>query len=116
MKDFKKLKVWQDAIDLTELCYRYTDQFPPEEKYEMTSQIRRASYSIPTNIAEGSARETDKAFNQFLRISLGSAFELETFFIIAQRVYPKLPPPDARLLQLLNNEQRMLVGLMKKLK
>ena len=77
MQDFRKLKVWQKAHELALAIYRATAQFPREELYGLTSQIRRASISIPTNIAEGCGRSTDSEFARFLQIAMGSAFETE---------------------------------------
>ena len=74
------------AVDLAEDCYRVTSQFPREEVYGMTSQMRRASVSIAANIAEGYGRDQTGSFIQFLLIAQGSARELETHLIVAQRV------------------------------
>jgi four helix bundle protein len=78
--------VWQDAMTLAESCYRLTRQFPREELFGLTSQIRRASGSVPANIAEGHGRENTGNFVQHLRISQGSLKELETHLILAERV------------------------------
>ena len=86
MHNFKELKVWQKAIDLAVDIYRTLAFFPNEEKYGLVSQMKRCSVSIPSNIAEGSGRGTNKDFNRFLDISQGSAFELETQLIISQRL------------------------------
>ena len=85
-KNFKKLKVWQKGIELVVDIYNKSQTFPKEEIYGLTSQIRRSSVSIPSNIAEGSGRNSDKEFNRFLDISLGSSFELETQLIIAHKL------------------------------
>jgi four helix bundle protein len=77
MKDFKDLKVWKRSHDLTLSVYKATTTFPREELYGLTSQIRRASASIPTNIAEGCGRNTDNELARFLEIAMGSASELE---------------------------------------
>ncbi len=77
MQDFRKLKVWQKAHELALAIYRATATFPREELYGLTSQIRRASMSIPTNIAEGCGRSTDSEFARFLQIAMGSTFETE---------------------------------------
>lgn len=83
MHNYKELKIWQEGIELAKLVYNATGQFPSEEKYGLTSQIRRSAVSIPSNIAEGAGRNSDKEFQQFLSIALGSAFELETQLILA---------------------------------
>ena len=77
MQDFRKLKVWERSHDLTLRVYELTAQFPREEIYGLTSQIRRACASIPTNIAEGCGRESPADFARFLQIAMGSASETE---------------------------------------
>ena len=86
MNYFKELKVWQKAIELVTNTYLKTQSFPKEEIYGLTSQIRRCAISIPSNIAEGCGRKTEKDFNNFLGISLGSAFEFETQLIICKNL------------------------------
>tara|TARA_B100002049_G_C16034338_1_gene355978 strand:+ start:632 stop:979 length:348 start_codon:yes stop_codon:yes gene_type:complete len=86
MNYFKELKVWQKAIDLVTEIYTKSQEFPKEELYGLTSQIRRSAVSIPSNIAKGCGRKTNKDFANFLGISLGSAFELETQLIIAKNL------------------------------
>ena len=77
MKDFRQLKVWEKSHQLALAIYNATKEFPKEELYIWTSQIRRASMSIPTNIAEGCGRNTDAEFARFLQIAMGSASETE---------------------------------------
>ena len=77
MKDFRQLKVWEKSHQLALAIYNATKEFPKEELYGLTSQIRRASMSIPTNIAEGCGRNTDAEFARFLQIAMGSASETE---------------------------------------
>ena len=86
MNYFKELKVWQKAIELVTNTYLKTQSFPKEEIYGLTSQIRRCAVSIPSNIAEGCGRKTNKDFSSFLGISLGSAFEFETQLIICKNL------------------------------
>lgn len=86
MNYFKELKVWQKAMELVTNTYLKSQIFPKEEIYGLTSQIRRCAVSIPSNIAEGCGRNTDKDFNNFLGISLGSAFEFETQLIICKNL------------------------------
>ncbi|HEU5146313.1 MAG TPA: four helix bundle protein [Chryseosolibacter sp.] len=86
MKDFKKLIIWQRGIELAVEAYDLTKQLPKEEIYGLSSQIKRAAVSIPANIAEGCSRESDKDYRKFLRTSLGSAFELQTHLIVAERL------------------------------
>ena len=76
MHNFKELKFWQKSIYLSVLIYKHTASFPSEEKFGLVSQLRRASVSIASNIAEGASRESIKEFLYFLTISNGSAFEI----------------------------------------
>lgn len=84
MRDFKKYDVWELSHKFTLEIYRITNDFPKEELYGLTSQIRRASLSIPTNISEGCGRSSDKEFNQFLNIALGSALETEYLLLLSK--------------------------------
>lgn len=81
--NFKKLKIWQESINLVSLSYKLTKTFPESEKYNLVSQMNRCAVSIPSNIAEGSSKSTDRHFKKFLEDSLGSAFEWETQLIVA---------------------------------
>lgn len=83
---YKDLEVWKEAIDLTILIYKITDNFPDEEKYGIISQIRRAVVAIPSNIAEGSTRMSDKDTMRFIDIAVGSLAELDTQMIIAEKL------------------------------
>ena len=83
MHNFKELRVWKEAIELAKLVYKTFAQFPPDEKYGLKSQVNRAAVSVPSNIAEGSGRGSNKEFAQFLKIAIGSAFEIETQMILA---------------------------------
>jgi len=86
MKTHKDLKIWQLSIDMVTKVYALTKNFPKEEMYGLTSQIRRAAISVPSNIAEGCGRNSAKELIQFLYYSMGSLSELETQFIIAQNL------------------------------
>lgn len=116
MRNFKELKIWQKGFDIAIKSYRLTAQFPKEEKYSVISQITRAAVSIPSNIAEGSSRTSDKDYNRFIEISLGSSFELETQLLLSQ----SLGFGDKRLcddiLKDVDEEQKMLIGFMNRLK
>jgi len=83
MHNFKKLDVWNDAKNFCILIFKTTKSFPKEEKYGLTAQINRASLSIPSNIAEGCGRNSNKDFSRFINIAAGSAYEIETQLIIA---------------------------------
>jgi four helix bundle protein len=86
MHKLKELKIWHKAIDLATNVYKLTANFPNEEKYGLTAQIRRSAVSIPSNIAEGAGRNTDNEFCYFLGISNGSAYELQTQLIISKNL------------------------------
>jgi four helix bundle protein len=86
LKSYRDLLVWQKALDLTILIYRLSEGFPKTEIYGLTSQVRRASVSVPSNIAEGYGRGSRKEYLQFLSVAQGSLKELETQTIIAQRL------------------------------
>ncbi|MEB2780217.1 four helix bundle protein [Algoriphagus sp. C2-6-M1] len=86
MNRFKELLVWQKAIDLAVEFYHITKKLPKEERYGLISQINRSVISIPSNIAEGAGRNTNKEFNNFLGIAQGSSFELDTQLIISNRL------------------------------
>ncbi len=86
MHNLKELKIWHKAIELSTEIYRLTANFPKEEKYGLTSQIRRAAVSVPSNIAEGAGRNSDKEFVHFLAISNGSSYELQTQLIISKNL------------------------------
>jgi four helix bundle protein len=85
-QSFRDLKVWNKAIDLTVLVYEFTMDFPKQEIYGLTSQMRRASVSVASNIAEGSARGTKRDFRQFVKTARGSNCELQTQLVIARRL------------------------------
>lgn len=83
MHNFRQLNIWKDARSLVKDVYLLTSRFPSDEKFGLKSQINRCAISVPSNIAEGSARGTNKDFSHFLRISLGSLFEMETQLLLA---------------------------------
>jgi four helix bundle protein len=105
----KDLEVWKESMALAREVYLVTKGFPKEELYGITSQIRRASVSIPSNIAEGAARSSDNEFIQFLYISLGSLSELETQLLLSRdlkfienlKVLPKIESIKMKLLGLI---------------
>ncbi len=84
--NFRELKVWQEAIVLAKEVYQVSAGFPSSEKFGLALQVNRAVVSIPSNIAEGSGRSTNKDFSHFLSMALGSAFELETQLILAKEI------------------------------
>ena len=110
----KDLKAWQESMDLVVTIYKITSKFPDEEKYGLTTQLRRASVSVPSNIAEGSARKGNKEYIQFLYVALGSLAELDTQLEIAQNLefihsFTKI---EVRTKYIRN----LIIGLIKKLK
>ena len=86
MRTHKDLDAWKLSVELVVLIYQLTSTFPKEEVFGLTNQIRRAAVSIPSNIAEGAARNSNKELIQFLHISLGSQQELDTQFLIAKKL------------------------------
>lgn len=87
MHQFEKLKVWQKAMDLVVDVYQATENYPKEEKYGLTFQMRRSAVSIPSNIAEGSGRNSNQQFNYFLGVASGSTSELITQTFLSERLY-----------------------------
>ena len=85
MHNFRELNIWKDAVELTSTIFVLTKKFPAEERYGLVSQMNRSAVSIPSNIAEGSSRKSDKEFYRFLEISLGSCFELETQLVLSEK-------------------------------
>ena len=86
MRDYKKIKAWALADNLTVTVYRATESFPTTEIYALTNQIRRAAYSVPANIAEGASRKTKKDYLHFLYIARGSLSEVEYFLHLSERL------------------------------
>lgn len=86
MQNFENLKVWQDAMELAVLCYKVTNNFPDSEKFGLTSQMRRCSVSISSNIAEGCGRESSLEMLNFLRIASGSAYEMHSQTILSVKL------------------------------
>ena len=115
MKDFRKLLVWEKAHQLTLTIYHVTAAFPSEETYGLTSQMRRAASSIPSNIAEGCGREGDAELSRFCTIARGSASELE-YQILLSRDLKLIQPDDYERLTFQAVEiKRMLTVLVQKL-
>lgn len=116
MSHFRKILVWQKSITLVTKIYKATRTFPKEETFGLTSQIRRSSISIPSNIAEGSGRESTKDFLRFLYISLGSLFEMQTQLEIAKNIIYINQEEFNNLYEDSREIERMLASLIKKLK
>ena len=109
MSDHRDLMAWQEAIKLAELVYRTTDGFPVREMYGLTSQARRSAISIPSNIAEGAARNSPKELLQYLGVASGSRAELHTQFELASRL--GFIKPDAEVFGQLQRVARLLTAL-----
>jgi len=115
IKNYKDLSIWKRGIGVIEDIYRITKNFPKEEIYGLASQLRRSAVSIPSNIAEGFARFSNKEYKQFLFISLGSCAELSTQIIIALRLgYFENKEAD-KLLNEIDEISKMTMSLIKKL-
>ncbi|HLT73595.1 MAG TPA: four helix bundle protein [Ohtaekwangia sp.] len=108
MRNFKKLLIWIKGMELVDLLYESASHFPDSEKFGLRSQVLSAGVSIPSNIAEGSAKRSPKDYVRYLTTSLGSAYELETQLLIIEK--RKWFPEDliARLLELTEEEQKMI--------
>ncbi len=93
MRNFKELAIWNRSILLAKRVYKLTSELPKSETYGLTSQMRRCAVSIPSNIAEGCSRRSNKEMKRYLEISLGSSFELETQLLLTKEIYnsPKVP-------------------------
>ncbi len=113
VRTHRDLDVWKKSIDLVTLIYKYTAEYPKDEVYGLTSQIRRCAVSIPSNIAEGSARTTRKDFSHFLAIALGSVAELETQLIISRNLNYLSEAVLDELISELISIRRMTLGLRK---
>jgi four helix bundle protein len=116
MNNFRELKVWQKARAIVKDVYGLTISFPDDEKYALTSQIKRASVSISSNIAEGSGRNTDADFAKFLDISLGSCYEIENDFILASDLLFISKNELKTITDKIQEIERMLIGLMNSLR
>jgi len=116
MTNFRNLKIWQKGMELVKCIYELSEKLPKEEKFGMRSQITRAAVSIPSNIAEGSSRSSQKEFKRFLEVSLGSAYELETQLLSIQNLELIIDNQINEIINNLNEEQKMLNSFINKLK
>lgn len=115
VRHYRDLLVWQKAIACVELIYKATRDWPSEERFGLTSQIRRAAISVPSNIAEGCARRSTAEFLRFLSIARGSLAEVETQLLIAHRLTYLRQDALASCLEASDEISRMLAGLITKL-
>ncbi|HLW20518.1 MAG TPA: four helix bundle protein [Cyclobacteriaceae bacterium] len=111
MHNFKDLKVWQKSVDLAVVIYHITSAFPSEEKFGLVSQMRRASISVSSNIAEGCAKSSKKSFSNSLEISLGECFELEAQTEICKRIGLIAEDSYIQITTAANEIQKMIMGL-----
>jgi four helix bundle protein len=116
VQSYKDLVVWQKAMDLVEMVYRQTKGFPKEELYGLTSQLRRAVVSIPSNIAEGQGRAGSTEFSRFLNIAYGSLLEVETQLLIARRLQYVNEAELTNILELVSRVGQLINGLLRSLK
>ena len=116
MHNFKKLEVWIKSVELVIDIYQLVNKFPDIERFGLASQMQRAAISIPTNIAEGSAKSSNKDFSRFLEIALGSSYELETELLLSYKLaYVELEIHE-QFQHRISEVQRMINGLKEALK
>jgi four helix bundle protein len=111
--NYRQLKVWQVGMEIAKATYHLAAELPDSEKFGLVSQIRRSAVSIPSNIAEGASRSSNKDFKRFLEISLGSCYELQTQLLLIQELGMGNEARLAECLQLTEDNQRMLFGFIK---
>ena len=112
---FKDLLVWQKGMDLAERVYRLTEKFPGDERFGLVSQMRRAAVSVPSNIAEGQARQGTREFLQFISHAMGSLAELETQVVLSQRLGRCTAADSIEIHRLIDELDRMLKALRRSL-
>lgn len=115
MQDFRNLKVWKRAHHVVLDVYRWTTSFPAEERYGLTSQVRRSAVSVPSNIAQGCGRGSDADFARFAQVAMGSACELEYQLLLAHDLQLLSKADYRKLSHDVQDVRRMLNGLLKKL-
>jgi four helix bundle protein len=116
MKDFSKIKVWEKSHHFTLQVYRITKHFPSDERFGLTAQLRRAAASVPTNIAEGCGRDSERDFARFMSIAAGSASEVEYQLLLACDLNYIQDETYKELTQQVNELKKMLNSFIKKLK
>ena len=115
MHNFKKLDIWIKSMDLATEIYQQTNTFPNIERFGLISQMQRSAVSIPSNIAEGSAKSSNKDFSRFLEMSIGSLFELETQLLLATRLNYIDSEVSVSTQNKINELQKMIIGFKNKL-
>lgn len=116
MRNYKRYKIWQSAVEISLEVYRVSADFPTEEKYGLTSQVRRCGVSIASNIAEGAGRNTDKEFHYFLGIAAGSCSELSTQLFIAKELQFLSPDVYKKIERQIDECHKMIYSFQQKLK
>lgn len=111
--NFREIKIWQESLVLVKEVYEFSSKLPTEEKFGITSQINRSAVSIPSNIAEGSGRTTNKEFVRFLEIAISSSYELETQLILAEDLFDV---SSKELIKNLNALQNRIGGFTRQIK
>ncbi len=116
MRDFRKLKIWRQGIEIVKQVYKLIQELPTEEKYGLQSQITRAATSVPSNIAEGCSRNSNFEYKRFLEIAIGSLFELETQLIILEEIGMVSNKNLQDLYEIITIEEKMINSLINKIK
>jgi four helix bundle protein len=116
IKNYRDLTVWQKGIDIARSVYQVTKGFPADERFGLTSQLRRAAASVPANIAEGHARSSTKDYLRFIAISIGSLAETATFIELAGRLNYGNLEELRKIFEMTTEERRMLRALQKSLR
>ena len=117
MRNFKNLKLWEEAMNMAEMVYVITEVYSKDERFNLISQSRRAATSVPSNIAEGCGYDSDAQLNRFLQIAQGSAFELETQLLLAKKL--KIIVSEQGFLALMdkiNHVQKMIYNFQQAIK
>lgn len=113
MKNYKKLKIWQKGMDPVFDVYQLASQLPAEERFGLRSQVTRAAVSIPSNIAEGSAKTSKKDYKNYLETALASSFEVETQVLIIERLNFGDKELLEKLLACIDEEQKMIMSFIR---
>ena len=116
MRNFRNLNIWKEGIEIVKEIYKLSQKLPSEEKFGLRSQITRAAVSIPSNIAEGSSRNSEVEFKRFLEIAIGSLFEVETQLIIIQELNLVSSEELKNIFELIEKEGKMINGLINTIK
>lgn len=116
MRNFKELEIWKKGMKIVEIVYKLTEKLPDTEKFGLKSQMQRAAVSIPSNIAEGCSRNSNREFKRFLEISIGSSFELETQLLLSKKLCFLTDEDTVDIFELLNKYQKQTNSFISSLK